>query len=285
MDIDIVLHFLFQIPANAQQWLEVSRDFENRWNLPHCLGAIDGKHVTFRPPLKCGSYFFNYKNTHSLILFALVDADYKFLMIDVGTNGRVGDGGVFAKSDLNKAIVDGSINFPDAEPLKYCTAPIPYFLVGDDAFPLQTCIMKPYPFRNLDINKRIFNYRLSRARRVVENAFGILANRFRVLLAPMLLSPDKVEKVVLATCAIHNYLRTRSPARYFPPSSMDREDTNIGHVTDGDWREVRKSELAYEAIASQAGNRSTNAAQAQRDYLCSYVNNIGRVSWQDKFAS
>ena len=62
-------------------------------------------------------------------------------------------------------------------------------------------MMKPYPHRGLSNEKRIFNYR---ARRVVENAFGILANRFKVL------SPEVVDKIVLAYCTLHNLLTSNN---------------------------------------------------------------------------
>lgn len=65
---------------------------------------------------------------------------------------------------------------------------------------MTTKMMKPYPHRNLEKEKRIFNYRLSRARRVVENAFGILAHRWRVFLTTIKLSPDKVTDIILAAC-------------------------------------------------------------------------------------
>ena len=100
---------------------------------------------------------------------------------------------------------------------------LPYVVDADDAFQLKENIMKPYPSRGLSLAKRIYNYRLSRARRVVENAFGIMANRFRLFLSPMLLSPDNVEKVTLASCVFHDFLREKSPLQYTPPGSFDSE--------------------------------------------------------------
>jgi hypothetical protein len=106
--------------------------------------------------------------------------------------GRAGDAGVFANSALQKALTINSLDLPDAVALQGISTKISHHVVGDDAFPLNARLMKPYPYRNLEKEKRIFNYRLSRARRVVENAFGILAHRWRVFLTTIKLSPEKV---------------------------------------------------------------------------------------------
>ena len=71
-------------------------------------------------------------------------------------------------------------------------------------------LSKPFPQKDLNDDRRIFNYRLSRARRVVENAFGILSARFRIFHSTINLKLDSIEKVVLATIALHNYLRRRT---------------------------------------------------------------------------
>jgi hypothetical protein len=108
---------------------------------------------------------------------ALVDAKYRFLWVDVGRNGSCSDGGIFGESDLKKAIVDQDIGIPDPKPFPRDDQPMPYAIVADDAFALKSWLMKPFPQRGLCNRKRKTNYRISRARRVVENAFGILAHR------------------------------------------------------------------------------------------------------------
>ena len=109
--------------------------------------------------------------------------------------------GEFIKiSTLFKAIDANLCNLPPPRSLAGYENILPHVIVADAAFPLTEYIMKPYAQRLLTKESCIFNYRLSRARRIVENAFGILTNRFRIFLSPMLLSPENVEKITLASC-------------------------------------------------------------------------------------
>ena len=122
----------------------MAEQFDSRWNLPHCCGALDGKHVNIIPPANSGSYYYNYKQRFSIVLMALVDADYKFIFVDIGCNGRVSDGGIFRESTLSAALESNALDFPPPEPLPGCTLPIPYMVVADAAFPLKDYIQKPY---------------------------------------------------------------------------------------------------------------------------------------------
>ena len=164
-------------PCTPDEWRKVSQEFSARWDFHNTLGALDGKHIPIRCPRNGGSLYFNYKGFHSIVLLALVDANYKFLYVDVGANGSSSDGGIFKDSSLFEAFNNNFAGIPQPEPLPQDDLPVPYSITADDAFGLRSWLMKPFSRRNMSKPQRIFNYRLSRARRVVENAFGILAHR------------------------------------------------------------------------------------------------------------
>ncbi|KAG5890986.1 hypothetical protein JTB14_017592 [Gonioctena quinquepunctata] len=105
-----------QIPSTALEWTEVARQYERNWNFPHCLGALDGKHVVIQKPMLNGSEFINNKSTFIIVLFALADADYNLLFVDAGCQGRISDGGVFKASLLYKKREQKKCNLPHRLP-------------------------------------------------------------------------------------------------------------------------------------------------------------------------
>ena len=98
-------------------------------------------------------------------------------------------------------------------------------MVADNAFPLMQHIMKPFPHQNQNLEQRVFSYRLSRARHTIENSLGILAHRFQVFQKPINLGPKKVQQVLLACTALHNYLREApvTPNLFMDASAVNRE--------------------------------------------------------------
>ena len=104
---------------------------------------------------------------------AIADPEYECLYADVGSNGRVNDSGVWNKSSLLQAIQNGSVKLPKDDALPVNGVIAPYVFVGDDAFALKKFMMKPYPQQNLTVDKRVYNYRYSRARGISENLFAI----------------------------------------------------------------------------------------------------------------
>ncbi|XP_011874591.1 PREDICTED: uncharacterized protein LOC105565753, partial [Vollenhovia emeryi] len=130
---------------------------------------------------------------------AACDSNYKFTVFDVGAFGSESDGGVLSRSAFGKALNEGTLNIPKGKThLPGSEKKTPFYFVGDEAFQMSTNMMRPYPGRNLNEEKKIFNYRLSRARRTIENTFGILVSRWRIFRKSICASPDVAEKLVVA---------------------------------------------------------------------------------------
>jgi hypothetical protein len=267
---------VFAFPTNPDEWRDVAGKFGRIWNFHHACGALDGKHVAIRRPNKSGTLYFNYKGFFSIVILALVDADYKFMWADVGAQGSASDCQVFNHSPLLQALEDGTLHMPNPEPLPNDDTPMPYFIVGDDAFPLRTWLMKPFSNRGLTNEERIFNYRLCRARRVVENSFGILAHRFRCLLGTMQQSPERAKLCVMATMCLHNLMRLRYPV--LQNMDVDANDQQGNHIP-GAWRNDRVLHEMHHVAGANAANRD---GKRFRVYLKHYYNSdTGRVPWQD----
>ena len=91
---------------NEEKWRNIAHGFENAWNFPQCVGAIDGKHVVVQAPPKSGSMYYNYKKCYSVVLMAVVDAHYNFVVVDVGAYGKQSDGNVLANSTFGKKLLN-----------------------------------------------------------------------------------------------------------------------------------------------------------------------------------
>ena len=242
-----------QMPKPTEEsWTAIAERFWRRWQFPNCIGAIDGKHIQIQAPKKSCSQFFNYKKTFSIILLALVDADSKFIIIQVGDFGRASDGGVFAHSALGRGMSEKTLNVPEDTPLPGYgqQGDVPYMMVGDAAFPLKRYLMRPYPGSNLSRHNSNFNYRLSRARMTVECAFGILAARWRVFLSRISMLPCHIDMVVMAACVLHNYL--------IKPKNRD--------MVEGQ----RDGEHGLQSVRHMGGNRGPREALQTREFLCHF---------------
>ncbi|XP_011686378.1 PREDICTED: uncharacterized protein LOC105449081 [Wasmannia auropunctata] len=100
-------------PALSERdWFDIANDFEELTNFIHCIGAIDGKHVTIQCPNNAGSTYYNYKNAHSVVLMAICDARYLFRFVDIGAYGRRSDGGIFGSSVMGKNFNANGMNVP-----------------------------------------------------------------------------------------------------------------------------------------------------------------------------
>lgn len=215
---------------------------------------------------------------------AIADADYRFISINVGAYGSEGDSGVFAASSIGKQILRDTLTLPgDAN---VYSRSLPYYFHADDAFPLCKRILKPYtPKRGASLSneERIFNYRLSRARRCIENAFGVLSSKWLCLSRTMFCYPDKAQKIVTACCILHNFLMKASKETYCPNTFGDTYD-NIGNYIPGEWRNGPSQGLLVNlGTGNGQFNRAVGTeANAIRDHVKSYCNSQeASLPWQE----
>ncbi|XP_053400597.1 putative nuclease HARBI1 [Mercenaria mercenaria] len=151
--IDEFMAEVVQTPTTQEQRLAVAETFETRWQLPHTLGALDGKHVAIECPPGGGSVFYNYKKFHSIVMMAFADADYKFLWVDVGEPGGTLDRLIWNACELKQYVEEGLMDIPHAAPQD--DRPLPYWFIGDNAFGMKTWLLKPFAKRGLTGEERI----------------------------------------------------------------------------------------------------------------------------------
>ena len=164
----------------------------------------------------------------------MCDGNYCFTLVDLGSYDGNNDSGILAHSEMGNGFEDNKMFLPDPKKLSsFHQKELPYFILGDDIFALKPWHMRGYRGADLTEEQRVFNYRLSRARRTIENAFGILSARRRIFSTPIRASVENAEKYVLACFALNNYLRKTNNATYTPSGFMDSECSD-GTIISGD---------------------------------------------------
>ena len=139
--------------------------------------------------------------------------------------------------------------------------------------------MKPYPGKHLDEAQRVYNYRLSRARRTVENAFGILTTKWRILRRAIKANVDLVDKIAKACVCLHSYLQLTDNVRYIPAGFVDSEDSS-GNIIAANWRDATEADEELGNLHRISGNRYTYEVGSSRSDFKDYLNNDGKVPWQ-----
>lgn len=184
---------------------------------------------------------------------------------------------------MSQALENNTVFLPEARPLPNSNYSLPFSLVGDEGFPLKKYLMRPYARKNLQRNEqKIFNYRLSRARRVVENAFGILVARWRILQQPICLKLSTVEKIIQALTCLHNYIISTNLQnnQYLHDGIADRKGPN-GEIIEGNWRHNIVENGVMTDLGRIGANIGTATATKQRDTLAQYfISEEGSIPWQ-----
>jgi len=212
---------------------------------------------------------------------AFVNSEYCFTFVDVGAQGRMNDAGVYATTSVYRKIIRNELLLPPPEPLLGRLKKVPYVFIGDDAFPMSNTLLKPYGGNHQKGSlERIFNYRLCRARRVVENVFGIYASVFRVFRSPMLLQPDKAALICMTCCLLHNFLRRSTTSRkiYTPTGTFDYEED--GELIPGIWRNDIQGMTSFNPLVKKPRKPSEEAKDIRREFA-EYCMTSGAVEWQN----
>lgn len=207
---------------------------------------------------------------------AVVNHQYEFILVDIGAQGRQSDGGVFSNSLIGKKLCNGTLNIPPPSIICEDGPAVPFVIVGDEAFPLLQNLMRPYPGRNeLDLEKKIYNYRHSRARRVSENAFGILVARWRIFSQPITTKLDNTDRIIKACVCLHNFLIKHSKNTYV--TSIFDDEANSTSIV----KEVCRPAASQLTPLGQTGtNTYSRNAREVREEFTRYFNEEGAVPWQ-----
>lgn len=256
------LQTCLSLPATANDWMKIADGFEKHANFPHCIGSIDGKHIRLIQPSDSGSMYYNYKHFFSLVLMAACDANYNFIYINVGAYGKSSDSAIFQETELYKKLISSTLDIPEPIQLSENNPTLfPYVFIGDEAFGLSTNIMRPYGGNNLSAEKKIFNYRLSRARRYIECTFGILTNKWRIFHRPLNVHTELAKSIVRTCCVLHNFVRSRDGYSY------DHTLTITG----------------FQTTTQQNFTRGGRAATTTRDHFTRYFVNENPLPWQNNY--
>ena len=210
----------------------------------------------------------------SLVLMALVDADYRFIYVDIGEYGSNSDSGKIKNSLFGQALINGELKLPGPKALPNYPegGVLPDCFVGDEAFLPRMDLMKPFPrdrSTRLPKDEQIFNYRLSRAWRIVEN--GILVQRWRLFARRLHLHPDNAEEVVKACIVLHNFLTTK------------KDLSAIFNRLNPDNDPYLQDDGAILDISNFHGHLSGAEVRAIRDIYKTYFSRPeGAVTWQDR---
>jgi hypothetical protein len=161
--------------------------------------------------------------------------------------------------------------FPPPSALPNSDIITPYLMVGDDAFCLGEHMMKPYSKTEAkeDVEKEIFNYRLSRVRRVSENSFGLLSQVFRVFYTPLAINPETSDALIMtAAYTIFSVM----------PISKRRTETTI--IMTLQHLNLRKTLFLYQAMEDIQNYRDLLSGMISKNFN----NTHGSLDWQNKTA-
>ncbi|CAN2390721.1 DDE superfamily endonuclease, partial [Pristimantis euphronides] len=235
-------------PPTEERWLEIAAGFEANADFPNCVRALDGKNIRVKKTPCSGSRFYNYKGYFSVVLMAVADSDYRFVLVDIGSYGSSTDARIFKTSRMGQQLQSEELSLPEPRTLPGSRGPpAPYVIVGDEGFGLTKNVMRPFARLGLDRRHRIFNYHLTRAQRYMD---------------ALQLGREKVTAVVKACVVLHNFSRIH-----------DGETVLV--------EDVPQQPLCTHHEAGSPPGRGDISGLPVRDQFADYFIGPEAVSWQE----
>ena len=194
-----------KFPSTLDDFKDCLLDMEEMWQFPLAFSALDGCHIPIKMPRGGGhsaKEYHNFKNFYSVVLMGMVNAKMQFIWASVGCPGSNHDSIIFRSTSVYSKFMESNI-LPTFTKLIEGVK-VPFMILADSAFPHLPWIQKPYTNAVLSEKQRYFNYRLSRARMVVESAYGILKSRWRVLHRRCDSNNETMKVKTLACIVLHN---------------------------------------------------------------------------------
>ncbi|KAK9696185.1 DDE superfamily endonuclease [Popillia japonica] len=200
-----------------QEAISISSEFEKKQGIPNVLGCIDGCHIRTKKPKINGDDFINRKGYPSILLQGVVDHRKMFLDISVGAPGSIHDARLLRQYKLFEEIETG-------RQLLYNK----YHLLGGSAYPVLNWLIPPYKDNGLlTEQQRLFNFKHSATRIVVEHGFGVLNGRFRRLREFQNDSLSFIVHSVVAAWVLHNICISRNIEDNNVIEYMEDLDNNV----------------------------------------------------------
>lgn len=296
------------MPQTEAEWKQVAHNFELKWQFHKCLGIVGGKHImvakksektgessaqqatpvstptatptatpAHSPRTTQQNGHNNNQNYSSAILMAIVNDNFEFIYMSISANSRPNDSGIWESSNFNCKLQSNALNIPTDYSVHGSDCKLPYVFIGDKSFPLRNNLLRPFAIRGLPYDEKIFNYRLARARRVIENTFAVLTSRFQCFNKPIAMDENRVDVILLAACTLHNYL-LRNAHDYVDLMVLDYEDTDTGTIIRGS----NRIESAALLDLSLTTTSTTNNGKIVRNEFKKFFVNSGKVSFQDR---
>ncbi|KAL7294230.1 hypothetical protein TKK_0012246 [Trichogramma kaykai] len=196
---------LFLHPPSTSDLKRIADEYKENFDFPHCVGALDGRHCPIRQPPHSGAEFYNYKKFYSIVLTAMCDEHKRFTFLNLGSFGSWNDASIFHYSDIRQNLKNNVINLPRVEELPNSDTILPYVIITDGGYPTKNYLMKPYmKIPQMTVPMKVFNFRLSRARYIIEAAFGLLCNLWQVNEIPLGWKLSITEAIIFSTLCLHN---------------------------------------------------------------------------------